>query len=106
MDLLVRSSFHGRWMQFFLAFAVVASGATLGRVRLLAIPTGLGALAFLLLVRGTVRADFVRSFGEDSLGRFTESEATSTLGFGYFVAVGAVVMILAGAILDAASRSR
>jgi hypothetical protein len=84
----------------------LAAVATLARRRLVAFTFGGLAAIFLFFVRNAVRSNNVRAFGRDALGRVSEPEARSAVGVGYYVAIGAVAIILGGALLGARSRSQ
>jgi hypothetical protein len=89
-----------RWLMLFLVSVAVATVATFARRRLVAICAMVCAGTFLLLVRYVILGNTVRQFGEDSTGQFFETAAASSVGVGYYVAVGALLVVMSTALFS------
>jgi hypothetical protein len=104
LKMVLRPANDGRWLWFLIVAVLVMTGSLLVRRHGLAIVAGVAALGFLFLVRRVLAAHFVREFGEDSLGQFSERETWSEVGVGFSVACGAVVVSICVALFGAFAR--
>jgi hypothetical protein len=104
LKVALRPANDGRWLWFLIVAFIVLTGSLLARRHWVAIGAGVAALGFLFLVRRVLQADFVRQFGEDSLGRFSERETWSVAGVGFYVAFGAIVVNICVAVFGAVAQ--
>jgi hypothetical protein len=101
LKMTLRPANDGRWLWFLVVAVLVLTIALVVRHRLIATLVGIAALGFMFLVRRVLEAHFVREFGEDSLGRFSERESWSEVGVGFYVAFGAVAVSICVALCGA-----
>jgi hypothetical protein len=105
VDVVMESANDGRWLRLVLISVVAATAAGLIRFRVLSIGALCAAGIFLLLLRQETHSQYTRAFGQDSLGRVIEPEAASRVGLGFYVAVGAV-LVMSFAVLVLAKPKR